>query len=532
MSPLRITSPLAPRTLAIALTGLLLAACTGDAAPTQPPPSSTTHQTQPPATDTPPASSAPAAPTPTPAPAEVPLAVVTGFTNLRSGIALSELEAQVVAGSVLVPCGLSPRSFGAELPPDACIPADEIVPALMTDPTRLGLLPPGLVEPAVKVLPVDGADLFGSAPARDADYPVVAEAIGLPAEWTAYDASEIRTLTSVGESCPDRGVAHAAITLGRGWDWVLGGGTAEYTAIYPNPAGPGQVGNGFDIVEAVQTGNEGAVWRLIGSADITIEDFECPVVNDFTVNQGVIFSIDPAIPPLLAERGTDVVTLAANHLTDQGIDGLLETLEHFDDAGIQRTGAGTNLEDALRPAVFDANGLRFAVVGWNLVPGAADAGPESPGVAPMTEENIRSSVANARAEGDVVICMPQWGYPEYRAEFTAEEIGLQALFFDAGCDHVMGHGTHWASAIDFTRRADGGIGLTVLSHGNFLFGQGWSQQTQEGMIPELTFRGTELVQVRLHPYVMIDQAQANLTDPTTDGRYVLERVFAASDETY
>ena len=96
----------------------------------------------------------------------------------------------------------------------------------------------------------------------------------------------------------------------------------------------------------------------------------------------------------------------------------------------------------------------------------------------------------------------------------------------------MGHGTHWASAIDFTRREDGGIGLTVLSHGNFLFGQGWSQQTQEGMIPELTFRGTELVQVRLHPYVMIDQAQANLTDPTTDGRYVLERVFAASDETY
>jgi hypothetical protein len=52
------------------------------------------------------------------------------------------------------------------------------------------------------------------------------------------------------------------------------------------------------------------------------------------------------------------------------------------------------------------------------------------------------------------------------------------------------------------------------------------------VLPELTFRGTELVQVRVHPYVMIDQAQANLTDPETDGAYVLQRVFAVSDLTY
>lgn len=509
---------------------LLLAACTGDVPPSPAPES-------PAGTDvTAPTQSGTTVPTgaatATPGPVQVPLAVVTGFTNLRAGIGLTELETEVVAGRVLVPCGLTAHSFAAELDSSACVPADQIVAAITAEPALIGMLPAGLVEPAVKVLPVDGADLFGSAPARDAEYPVVVEAAGMPAEWTAYDVNDIRTLTSVGESCPDRGVAHAAITLGRGWEWVLGGGTAEYTAIYPNPVGEGQVGNGFDIVDAVQTGNEGAVWELIGSADITIEDFECPVVNDFTVNQGVVFSIDPQIPPLLAERGTDVVTLAANHLTDQGIEGLLETLDHFDNAGILRTGAGTNLDDALTPAVFDANGLHFAIVGWNLVPGAADAGPDSPGVAPMTDENIRSSVAAAREAADIVICMPQWGYPEYRAEFTEEEIGLQALFFDAGCDHVIGHGTHWASAIDFTRREDGGIGLTVLSHGNFLFGQGWSQQTQEGMLPELTFRGTELMQVRLHPYVMIDQAQANLTDPQTDGRYVLERVFAASDESY
>ena len=45
---------------------------------------------------------------------------------------------------------------------------------------------------------------------------------------------------------------------------------------------------------------------------------------------------------------------------------------------------------------------------------------------------------------------------------------------------------------------------------------------------ELAFRGTKLVQARMHPYIMLDQAQTNLTDPATDGQYVLTRIYEAS----
>jgi hypothetical protein len=417
-------------------------------------------------------------------------------------------------------------------PPAGCLPAAEIADHLVANPTAMALLPAGLVEPKVKALTVDGANLFGPPEEREREraWPFTARG-AFPDEWR-HDPAAIRTLMSVGESCPDRGVAHAAITLGKGWEWVFGGGTAQYTAIYPNPVPAGHVGNGFNIVDAVSTGNEGAVWRRIGSADVTVEDFECPVVNDWTVNEGVVFSIDPRVLGHMKEGGTDVVTLASNHLFDRGEASFLETLAHFDSAGILRTGAGADLDEALAPAVFDAGGLRFAVVGWNLVPGSVAAEPGVPGVAWMTEANIREAVSRAQLAGDVVICMPQWGYPEYRVEFTAEELALQALMLDAGCDHILGHGTHWASQIDFTRADDGRVHLTVLSHGNFLFGQEWSQQTQEGMLVELAFRGSDLAQVRLHPYIMLEQAQANLTDPQTDGAHLLNRVFAASDESY
>ena len=58
-----------------------------------------------------------------------------------------------------------------------------------------------------------------------------------------------------------------------------------------------------------------------------------------------------------------------------------------------------------------------------------------------------------------------------------------------------------------------------------MFGQGWWQETQEGVILDLTFRGTTLVNVRLHPTVQILAARPALLDPEGDGHYVLERIW-------
>src|SRR4029079_2690051 len=94
-----------------------------------------------------------------------------------------------------------------------CVAPDGIAAALKADPTAYLLVPPGLVTPLTKVLPIDGADLFGNPEARDKAYPVTGTATGLPAADPSYDAADIRTLMSLGDSCPDRGVAYQAITL-------------------------------------------------------------------------------------------------------------------------------------------------------------------------------------------------------------------------------------------------------------------------------------------------------------------------------
>ena len=502
------------RRLALVAVAFVLAGCTS----ANPNPSPTTSVPGEP-TATPTAAATPT-PVPTPATVSTPLALVTGYINLKANATLSELP-NLHPSTV---CGVTTELAGGD-----CVPPDGIAAALEADPTAYLLLPPGLVTPLTKVLPIDGADLFGNPEARGKAYPITGTATGLPEADTTYDTADIRTLMSLGDSCPDRGVAYQAITLGKGWEYVFGGGTAKYTAVYPNPAPPGTVGNGYNIVDAVPTGNRGAVAKLVSGADITLDDFECPVVNNWRVHEGVVFSIDPRVlDHLKADYGVDVATMAANHGFDQGVSGFLETIQHFKDVGIPTAGVGADLDAALEPAIVDIHGLRFAFVGFNEVPGSQAAAPGVPGVAWLTDANVTAAVDRARAKADIVFCVPQWwGGAEYHDDWRNDMRRQQAFFFQAGCDQVVGHGTHWSGPIDFTTDARG-THVTMVSHGNFLFGQSWSQQTQEGVTLELAFSGTKLVQARMHPYVMLEQAQTNLTDPETDGAYVLRRIFKAS----
>jgi poly-gamma-glutamate capsule biosynthesis protein CapA/YwtB (metallophosphatase superfamily) len=485
----------------------------------------------------------PAAVTPDPSPAatsepsprgdsgDLPLALVADVRDLRESLTMAQLAKELAAGRVAVPCGLDELVLdGNPIAADAgtCVKAGAITNAVRARKPRLGLLPAALVTPRVKVLRVGDADLFGAPRFRSKPYPVVATVANLPTAWVGFDIADVRTIISTGETCPDRGVSYWANTKKKGWDWVLDGGTARYTGIGIDRRFDGPDGNGWPVVKAVRSGDAGAVRTLISDAELTLGDFECPMTSDFVQHDtGTVFSIDPKVAPLLARSGIDVVTLASNHITDQGVDALQETMDLLDDAGVRRFGAGMNLAEARKPAVIDVRGVRFAFVGFNEIPGSAKAGSGTPGVAWLTEANVRASISAARNVADVVIVVPQWAWPEYHAEFTARQKEQMALFWDAGADHVIGHGTHWSSAIAITK-GERGSRVVISSHGNFLFGQDWSRQTQEGVLPELTFVGTRLVQVRLHPYIVMDQAQPNLITPTTDGKHVLEQVWSVS----
>lgn len=491
------------------------------------------------------------APSPTASPpAMFPLAVVTGLTNLKSVIALDELVALASDGQLVVPCGVQvtqPTLTGS--PP--CLWADQIAEAIGADQELVALLPPGLVEPATKVLPIAGdgpfglfgPDLFGDPEARALPYPVIGSTTAyddaaLDPASTAYDASQVWTMTSIGSLCADRAAAKQAVSLGKGWDWVFNGGTARYKGkpiLNPNP--PPGIGR-FPIVQPVDTGNKGVTPSILKRSDVAIADHECPIMpsKGWAPNLGSApaFSVPEDVLPRWRDfLGLDAVYLAANHMSDRGVAGIRSTLKLLDKYGMPRTGLGMNLDEALEPAYVEVAGLKVGFVAWNDVGGVARADDDTAGVPWITRTNVNEAVRQARAGGaDLVVCDPQWwGGAEYHDDLKAKQIKQLGWFDKAGCDHVIGAGTHVAGPLLLRKRPDD-ISLVLASPGNYLFGQGWWQEVQEGVILDMTFRGKTLVNVRFHPYVMILAARPSLLDPEGDGHYVLERIWNNAEVDY
>ena len=459
----------------------------------------------------------------------VDLAVVSGFDNYKvTSVTATSLASSLNAGTLIVPCGaeapiakaLKTSAQGAA----ACVAADQITASLDPASTKLALLPPALVTPRVKVVPLAGADLFGEKPARDKLYPLrIATPASWPAAWSQWSSTDVQVVVVTGVTCPDRGVSRQTVVLKKGWDWLLRAGTARYTGTHFD----GRFG--WNVVDAVRTGDSGTLVNLLKNADITESDFECQMTARFTQhNTGTLFTIDPAVAPMLARAGFDVATLASDHMTAPYLSAVVETANDFRKAGIQPTGGGANLNEALEPAVIDAGGLKFGFVGLNAIGSSIPATATRAGTATLTAANAKAAIDRAKAAGaQVIIALPQWSHTEYHANFTAFQASLVKVLTDAGADHIVGADFHWAGGLQISRDGSG-YRYVGSSQGNFWFGQDWSRQTEEGVITSLAFVGTHLAQVRLTPTVVLDNAQVNLTNPATDGQFVLQQVLGAT----
>jgi poly-gamma-glutamate capsule biosynthesis protein CapA/YwtB (metallophosphatase superfamily) len=163
------------------------------------------------------------------------------------------------------------------------------------------------------------------------------------------------------------------------------------------------------------------------------------------------FRADPewAIPALRA-AGVDGVTLANNHVLDYGERALRDTLDELNDAGIARTGAGRDWDDALDPAVVSVGDCTAAFVAFTDNTPEYAAGPDSPGTARIecdvddadTREAVREALDRAAAhDPDLLVATLHWG--PNMVETPAEQYReFGRWLVDEGVDVVHGHSAH------------------------------------------------------------------------------------------
>lgn len=226
-----------------------------------------------------------------------------------------------------------------------------------------------------------------------------------------------------------------------------------------------------------------------------------------TVNKKFTFRANPGNVSMYEEMGVDIVSVANNHIYDYGEISLLDTLDTLEQAEIPYVGAGRNLQEAMTPVYYIANGMKIAFVSAtqierNSVPDTKEATQDSAGVLRcMNPDNLLLVIEEAKKNSDYVILYIHWGTESQEAIDWLQE--QQApIYAQAGVDLIIGDHPHCLQKMDSVE------GVPVIySLGNFWF----NSRTQNSCVVKVALRAGEMESFQFIPCRQSDCRTALLT---------------------
>ena len=212
---------------------------------------------------------------------------------------------------------------------------------------------------------------------------------------------------------------------------------------------------GFDYIwgDALQELCESAV-------DLRIVNLETAITSAQTnwFGKEIHYRMHPQNVGCLSAARINACALANNHSFDWGYDGLSETLQTLNAAGISHSGAGENANEATVPAVLnvpDKARVLFFSFGSTTsgIPREWSATPSRAGVNLLDDlsEATASRIANAmqsfQQPGDLLIASIHWG-SNWGYDIPPHQIEFAHRLIEEGVALVHGHSSHHVKAIE------------------------------------------------------------------------------------
>ena len=212
---------------------------------------------------------------------------------------------------------------------------------------------------------------------------------------------------------------------------------------------------------------------------------------------------------MMQELGADIVSLGNNHTYDYGADGLLDTMDTLEEAGIAFVGAGENIEDASKIVYMVANGRKIAFVAATEIERTTQYTKE----ATATEAGVLKTrnpqrfiniIKEAKENSDYVIAVPHWG-TEGSLYSDASQRRQAGLYAQAGADVIIGGHPHRLQGIAYYEDTP-----VAYSLGNFWFSDGTLYTT----VAQVLIDAEGALQFRFLPCEQKDLTTRLLTDKT------------------
>ncbi len=193
--------------------------------------------------------------------------------------------------------------------------------------------------------------------------------------------------------------------------------------------------------------------------DVRVLNLETSVTRRgaFAPGKGIHYRMHPANLPAIQAWAPHVCGLANNHVLDFGVDGLLDTLDTLQGAGLQTVGAGRDSDEAQRVGIVRTDDHRVLVLAVGHpssgIPVSWAVTPDRPGVyvvRDLTEDTatrLAREVEAVRQPGDIAVLSIHWG-SNWGLDVPMEHQRFAHALVDHGIDIVHGHSSHHARPIE------------------------------------------------------------------------------------
>jgi len=202
----------------------------------------------------------------------------------------------------------------------------------------------------------------------------------------------------------------------------------------------------------------GDTLSLFKGADVRICNLECAISDwgtPWSATPKVFhFRSDGKNVEVFKAAHIDAISLANNHILDFEYEGLLQTMNNLDTAGIHYTGAGMTLSDASELEMWETKGIKLGLIAFTDNEPDWEATAEQPGIfyVPIIlkdkrAEKLLEMVRNTKEAVDLLIISTHWG-PNWGYSPPKEHIPFAHALIDAGADIIFGHSGHVVRGIE------------------------------------------------------------------------------------
>lgn len=217
--------------------------------------------------------------------------------------------------------------------------------------------------------------------------------------------------------------------------------------------------------------------------DIVFGNLESPLIDDELFTTTNCFAGSYEFAPFLKQIGVNIVSIANNHILEQGLEGFQSTIDYLEKNQIHYVGKITN--GASNIVTIKWSDIKIGFAGFNDIHDI----PNPDLYANYKEESVLKALYKMDEMNlDYKIISIHWG-DEFINFPSLKQIESAHKFIENGADIIVGHHPHVVQPIEKFKN-----GLIFYSLGNFIFDMIWSKNVRRGIIVKVILeKGKDII---------------------------------------